>query len=140
MNSFRIHKINPQKLVTEIFKVMKDVKLSNDCSLKNELKFHSVRYDIKQHLLMVLEPWTVYLVTLKSVNTLNFSSQKSKKWTLGNCPWKLCQTYLHQIGLNNDDAVLYVYMNYMYLCFSDHVYMFMFSIVQLCLYVCHFYC
>lgn len=47
MNSFRIHKINPQKLVTEIFKVMKDVKLSNDCSLKNELKIHSVRYDIE---------------------------------------------------------------------------------------------
>ena len=47
MNSFGIHKINPQKLVTEIFKIMKDVKLSNDCSLKNELKINSVRYGIE---------------------------------------------------------------------------------------------
>ena len=33
---------------------------------------------LKQRLLLALEPGTVYPVTLKSVNTLSFSSQKSK--------------------------------------------------------------
>ena len=53
---------------------------------------------LKQHLLLALEAGTVYPVTLKSVNPLSFSSQKSKIAFLKNCPGKLCKTYLQRIG------------------------------------------
>ena len=65
--------------------VMKEIFEIAEClyALKNELKIkskkiHSVTYGIETVFLLALESGTVYPVTLKSGNPLNFSNQKSK--------------------------------------------------------------
>ena len=65
------------EIMTEVFEI-----IGCPCALRNELKLkskkiHSVRHGIEITSL-ALESGTVYLVTLKSVNPLSFSSQKSK--------------------------------------------------------------
>ena len=92
--SCKIHERNLQKLVMKTFKVKtnlaprikEDVYEFVECSysLKYGLKLksrkiNSLKVTFNLHLLLVLKFGTVYLVALKSVNPLNFSSQKSKR-------------------------------------------------------------
>lgn len=82
-----------------------------------------------KHLLLGLEPRLIYLLTIKSVNSLNFSSQKSK--SAQNCPCKHFKTYFHQIGNAKtmystlQFYMLYYIYVYMYLSVSEHMYVYM---------------
>ena len=69
-------------LAPEIMKNIFDISQS-PYSLKNELilgswKIYSVRYYVETAFYVMLESGTVFLLTLKSVNPLNFLSEKSQ--------------------------------------------------------------
>ena len=52
--------------------------LRNETKLKSRKIHYMLNMALSQHLLLVLACGTVYPVTLKSVNSLSFSNQKSK--------------------------------------------------------------
>ena len=70
-------------LAPEIIKEVFDVRTPSEMSLnQNREKITLLGVALKQHHLLAIESGTVYPVTLKSVNPLSFSSQKSKAGSL----------------------------------------------------------
>ena len=78
-----------------------------------------------KHLLLGLEPRLIYLLTIKSVNSLSFSSQKSK--SAQNYPCKHFKTYFHQIG--NAKTMYSTLQFYMHICICLSL--------SICMFICH---
>ena len=108
--------------------IMKDVFEIVKCShsLRNELqKFTQLYMTSNRHLLLVQESGTVYLVTLKSVNPLKFSGQKSQSELLETALVNFVKLTSTKLATCRLCSFICIY-EYMYLRFSEHV----------CIYVC----
>ena len=58
----------------------------------------TVRYGLQTISYMAPKIWDLIPKEMKQVTTLNEFKAKIKIWKLENCPFRLCRTYLQQIG------------------------------------------
>ena len=112
-NSIKIHHRNLQKLVTEIFKVKNCLspELMNDIfefiekqySLQTTSHFRSrkirtTKYGIKTRFYFGPKLRNLVPNKYKAIESLEDFKAKITTWVPENCPCKLCQTYIHQVG------------------------------------------
>ena len=114
-HSVTVHQKNLQVLVTEIFKVknnlapdiMKDVFELKEppYNLRSESN-HSARRNVKttyygllsiKHLASQI--WELVPQSIRKNKTLNEFKTKIKSWYPHHCPYRLCKTYIAQLGL-----------------------------------------
>ena len=112
-NSVTIHQKNLQKLVTEIFKVKKNLApaLMNDVfefiekpyhlreneHVKAE-RIHTTRYGLETPSFIGPKLWKLVPQELKSLETLEEFKVKIKNWVPENCPCRLCKKYIQHVG------------------------------------------
>ena len=111
-NSLNIRHRNLQKFVTEIVKVKNCLspELMNDVfefiekpySLRTTLHFRSrkirtTKYGIETPYLGP-KLWNLLPNEYKTIESLQDFKAKIKTWVPGNCPCRLCKTYIHQVG------------------------------------------
>ena len=112
-NSLNIHHRNLQKLVTEIFKVKNSLspELMNDVfefiekpySLRTTSHFRSrkirtTKYGIETPSYLGPKLWNLVPNEYKIIESLEDFKAKIKTWVPMNCPCKLCETFIHQVG------------------------------------------
>ena len=130
MNSCRINERNSQKLVNKNkFSSTNYERCFWNCQMFAQSqewarKIHSVIYDIKPASFVGAIVWNSLPSDIKECESLEIFRSKITKWTPGNCPCKLCQTYLHQTGY------LQIMQFYMY------IWIYVFAFLWACMYIC----
>ena len=113
-NSVSVHQRNIKILATKLYKIvnklspniMKDVfPLNNNLSYntRNRGKFHSrtirsVTYDSETLSHLAPKIWDLVPTHMKSLQSVASFKSAIKKWKPSNCPCRLCQTYIFQVG------------------------------------------
>ena len=112
-NSLNFHHRNLQKLATEIFKVKNGLspEIMNDVfefiekpySLRTTSHFRSrkirtTKYGIETPSYLGPKLWNLVPNEYKTIESLADFQAKIKTWVPEICPWRLCKTYVHQIG------------------------------------------
>ena len=108
--SVTVHQRNLQILATEMYKILNGLSSdimqdifeikSNYYNTRNASTFFSrniktVRYGLQTISYMAPKIWNLVPKKMKQIPTQN---SKIKIWKLENCPYRLCRTYLPQIG------------------------------------------
>ena len=129
-NFVSVHHRNTQVLVTELYEIvnglspeiMKEVFSFNEnisYNTRNKSKFHSrsiKKVIFGSETLSYLAPkiWEVVSVETKNVDSVVSFKRAIKKWKPINCPCRLCQTYVFQVGFMS--LILWYIANLFY-CF-----------------------
>ena len=112
-NSVSIHQRNLQVLAMEMLKIHKGLspeilretfvsKTSSYNFLRNDTfekrKVHSVYHGTESLLFLGPKIWDLVPVELKQSETLHSFKLKIKNWVLFECPYRICKTYIQQVG------------------------------------------
>ena len=111
--SVTVHQRNLQMLATEMYKILNGISpditqdifetKSNYYNTRNAPVFSSrniktVRYGLETISYMPTRIWDLAPKETRQVTTLSEFRTKIKIWKLENCPYRLCRTYLPQLG------------------------------------------
>ena len=111
--SVTVHQRNLQILATEMYKILNGLSpdimhdifeiKSNYYNTRNAPTFCSrnikaVRYGLQTISYVASKIWNLVPKEMKQIPTVNEFKAKMKIWKLGDCPCRLCRTYLPQIG------------------------------------------
>lgn len=53
-----------------------------------------------ESILLTLRIWKLIPSDIKNTNSLGIFKEKLKFWTTDKCPWRLCRTYIQNVGFN----------------------------------------
>ena len=66
-------------------------------------KLKSVNYGLKALRCFGLKVWNILPSDIKNSRALPEFSKKVKSWIPQNCPYKICESYIYQVGFTNTD-------------------------------------
>ena len=95
---YKILNVLSPDIMQDIFEIKSNYYNTRDAPAFSSRNIKTVRYGLKTISYMAPKIWNLVPKEMKQVTTLNEFKTRIKIWNLENCPWRLCRTYLPQIG------------------------------------------